>query len=164
MALKGDRYEAKTDITFICDTVLERGGIATLVTGGSGAALDQSAANVTYTAIGSGAKPVGLMLNDVVNVDLSRAHLNWHKNETQKGTKCTLLTDGWVVTNMIYPGATPAALDLALCGPSGLLVPVAQSNTDLNAVAGGLQKVGRFLSIKDEDGYAKVAINLPQCN
>ena len=67
MALKGDRHEFETTIDFFCnDEAAERGGIASFSTAGSGAALDQSAALVTYSATQSGVKPVGVLLNDMV--------------------------------------------------------------------------------------------------
>ena len=100
MALKADRHELQTDISFFMDEVASRGGIACLSTGGSGAALDQSAALVTYSAAAaSGTIPVGLLLNEMVNIDLTRQHINFHKDEVQKGGKVLLLRRGTVVTN-----------------------------------------------------------------
>ena len=158
MALKGDRYEAMTDITFRMNEVAERGGVAVLSTAGSGAALDQSVALVTYAAAASGTKPIGLLLGDMVNKDLTQTHLNFHKNEVQKGGKVTLLTDGWVVTDRIYPGATPAGGDVAYLAGSGYITSV----VDPVGGTAASPKVGRFYSSKDEDGYAKVYIKLPQ--
>jgi len=158
MALKADRHELQTDISFFMDEVASRGGIACLSTGGSGAALDQSAALVTYSAAAaSGAIPVGLLLNEMVNIDLTRQHINFHKDEVQKGSKVTLLRKGWVVTDHIYPGHTPAIGGLAYVNHSGYLGTAGPG-------AGGVLEegiVGRFLSTKDEDGYVKVEINLP---
>jgi hypothetical protein len=67
MALKGDRVEHLTDISFFkSDAVAERGLILAHATGGSGAAMDDSLAQVdTVTATGDSA--AGLLLNDVVN-------------------------------------------------------------------------------------------------
>jgi hypothetical protein len=154
MALKGDRYELQTDISFFMNEVAERGGMASLSTGGSGSAMDQSAALATYAATGSGKVPLGILLNDVVNLDLTRQHINWYKNEVQKGGKVTLLRKGYVVTNKIQ-GTAPAAGDPVFVAHSGNL-----SKTDL--VGHGTQPVvGVFLSGADQDGYAKVEINLP---
>jgi hypothetical protein len=153
MALKGDRHEFETTIDFFMNEVAERGGIATLSTAGSGAAQDQSAALVTYAADPSGVQPIGLLLNDMVNKDLTRTHLNDHVNEMQQGGKVTLLKKGFVVTNRIDPGITVAAQNPAYVGPSGYI-------TNVNTAYGRV--VGTFESLKDEDGYAKVAINLPQ--
>ena len=90
---------------------------------------------------------------DVVNLDLTRQHENWHKEEVQQGGKVTIWSKCTVVTNMIYPGQTPTAGQTAYVGHSGYI-----SNSDF---IGGNLVVGRFLSTKDEDGYAKVSVNLP---
>lgn len=156
MALKGDRFEGITDIKHFMNEVAERGGIATLSTAGSGAALDQGANLVTYAAAPSGAKPVGILLNDMVNKDLTRTHINFHKNEVQKGGKVTLLKQGWVVTNMIYPGATPAGGDKAYVAGSGYISNVASPSQS--------RYIGEFETSKDEDGYATVYVSLPNAN
>jgi len=150
MALKADRIELLTDISFFMNTTAGRGGVVSVVTGGSGVALDDASAVVSYAAAASGAKPVGLLLADVVNLDLTRQHINWHKDEVQVGGKVTVLRQGQVVTNMITPGATPTAGASAYVGPSGYV-----GTSDTNAV-----KVGQFLSSKDSDGYAKVSVNI----
>lgn len=157
MALKPDRFEMQTDISFFMNEVAERGGVASLVTGGSGAAMDQSQSLVSYTATGSGKKPMGVLLNDMVNIDLTRQHLNPYKNEVQKGSKVTLLRKGYVVTNKIQ-GTAPAAGANVYVAHSGNI-----SATDL--VGAGTQPVvGTFLSSMDQDGYAKVEFNLPVNN
>lgn len=150
MALKADRIELLTDISFFMNTTAERGGVVSVVTGGSGVALDDASAVVSYAAGASGAKPVGLLLNDVVNLDLTRQHINWHKDEVQVGGKVTVLRQGQVVTNLVTPGATPTAGADAYVGPSGYI-----GTSSTNAV-----KVGQFLSSKDSDGYAKVSVNI----
>tara|TARA_Y100001934_G_scaffold281134_1_gene389863 strand:+ start:798 stop:1313 length:516 start_codon:yes stop_codon:yes gene_type:complete len=164
MALKGDRYEFETTIDFFMNEVAERGGVVTLSTAGSGAALDQSAALVTYAAAQSGQVPIGILLNDMVNIDQTRQHINFHKNEMQKGGKVTLLKKGTVVTNRIDPGITPTKGQIAFVGPSGFI-----TNTNSGPLinrknyAGGLA-IGQFDSLKDEDGYAKISVNLPQAD
>jgi len=165
MALKSDRHELQTDISFFMDEAATRGGGVVLgSTTGSGAAMDQGKAVVTYAATPSGKVPVGLLLNDMVDIDLTRQHVNWHKDEVQKGGKVTLLQHGWVVTNAIDPADTIVAGQTAFVGNSGYL-----SNGDPfygpgggSASASGV--VGRFLSSVDEDGYAKVFISLPNSN
>lgn len=149
MALKPDRIESYTDISFFCDTVSERGGIVAHVTGGSGVSMDDANAVVRYAANQSGTKPAGLLLNDVVNLDLTRQHINWNKDEMQVGGKVTLLRQGQVTTNMVA-AVTPAIGEDAYYGASGLL-----TNVSTNSV-----KVGRFLSTKDTNGYVKVDINI----
>src|SRR3954466_5668971 len=101
MALKGARYEFYTDIQWFMNEVATRGGIASISTAGSGASLDQAANLLTYTASTSGAIPYGLLLNDMVNLDLTRQHINWHKDEVQKGGKVAIGRKGWWTTNLI---------------------------------------------------------------
>lgn len=153
MALKSDRIEAYTDISFFCnDTTAERGGIMVHATGvaGSGSAMDDSNAVVTYAATASGRVPAGLLLNDVVSLDLTRQHINWHKDEVQTGSKVTLLRQGQVTTDSIVAGVTVGPGSGAYLGANG----------DLTTVPTNSVKVGTFLSAKDADGYAKVDINL----
>jgi len=161
MALKGDRYEFETTIDYFCnDDTAERGGVATLSTSGSGAALDQSAALVTYNPTQSGQLPIGILLNDVVNIDQTRQHINFHKNEVQRGGKVTLLRKGWIVTNMVDPGDTVSAGSPAYVGPSGLISNKQNTHSNPSSTARG-QLIGEFASTVDEDGYYKVSVNLP---
>jgi hypothetical protein len=151
MALKTDRYEMQTDISYFMTSAQSRGGVASLVTGGSGAAMDQGVNLVSYAALPANAKPVGLLLNDVVDNDLTRVPPNRYKNEVQVGGKVTLLRKGYVVTNMIL--GTPAAGGSAFIGHSG--------NIATTNIGGNATVIGMFMSSKDQDGYAKVEINLP---
>ena len=113
--------------------------------------MDNSSAVATVAAEASGAVALGVLLNDVVNIDQTRQHLNWHKDEVQQGGKVTILTKGFVVTDQI--DGTPTAGQVAYIADSGKISAVQDSST--------APKIGRFLSKKDADGYAKVSINLP---
>ena len=149
MALKPDRIELQTDISFFMSTTGTRGGVASLSSAGSGVAMDDASAVVAYTTNPSGAYPVGVLLNDVVNLDLTRQHINWHKDEVQKGGKVALLRNGQVTTDQI--DGTPTNGATAYLHSGGKL-----STTQLS----GALAVGQFLSAKDTDGYAKVSINI----
>ena len=156
MALKADRHELDTDISFFYNEgTAERGGVVVLDTVGSGAALDQAGAKVKYAVATNALFPVGILLNDVVNLDLTRQHINWHKDEVQKGGKVTVLKKGGVVTNLI--AGTPAAGLGAFVddGTAGYIATAAE------VADGKYIQIGRFMSTKDEDGYAKVEVNLP---
>ena len=148
MALKSDRYELQTDISFFYNDGTATRGCAVVhdTTAGSGAAMDQGVNLVKKATSGN---PVGILLNDVVNKDLTRTHLNQHKDEVQKGGKVTVLRKGYVVTNAIT--GTPSAGDLAY----------ASEVVAGNVATSGTNTIGRFVSTKDEDGYAKVEVNLP---
>lgn len=154
MALKNFRNVVADNIEFYMDEVAEAGGVVCLSTVGSGEASDQSEALVTYAASPSGKLPVGLLAQDMVNKDLSQTHLNYYKREVQKGGKVDIVTQGTFVTNMVYPGQTPAVNKTAYLSHSGYLAV-----TDLGDRATPV--VGVWLSSKDADGYAKVSINLP---
>ena len=149
MALKPDRIELLTDVSFFMNSTATRGGVASVVTGGVGVSMDDATAVVAYAAVASGAKPVGLLLNDVVDLDLTRQHINWHKDEVQVGGKVTLLRQGQVTTNLV--AGTPVAGADAYVANHGVLSTVQ---------AAGAVKVGQFLSAVDSNGYAKVSVNL----
>ena len=158
MALKADRYELQTDISFFYnDSAVSRGGVVVHdSTTASGAAMDQGVNLVKYKQAASTDVPVGILLNDVVNKDLTRTHLNQHKDEVQKGGKVTILRKGYVVTNMIT--GTPNVGDVAYaCDQNAGNI----STGAPSAAASGALGIGRFLTDEDEDGYDKVEINLP---
>ncbi len=154
MALKPDRIEAYTDVSFFMNEVATRGVIVVHDTtaSGLGASMDDPNNIVKLPDVtgGSGEDPAGLLLNDVVNLDLTRQHINWHKDEVQIGGKVCLLRQGQVTTNSILSGDLPVQGDQAYFTIEGEL-----SVTALNST-----QVGRFLSAIDADGYAKVDINI----
>jgi antitoxin (DNA-binding transcriptional repressor) of toxin-antitoxin stability system len=158
MALKSDRNELQTDISFFMNETATRGGVVSISTGGSGAAMDQGAALVTYTAA-SGKPPIGILLNDMVNLDLTRQHINQHKDEVQKGGKVTILRKGYVVTNSVAVATAVAAGDPAFVSHGG---NIANSGSIADHSGNTGASIGTFLSSIDEDGYYKVEINLPQ--
>ncbi len=151
MSLRPGRFEDATDISFFMNVVATRGLIVVHDGVGSGEALDDAASTVAVPTgqAPSTTKPAGLLLNDVVNIDQTRQHINWHQDEVQLGGKVCLLRRGWVVTDSI--SGTPSAGDTAYYTNAGLVTP-----TD----PGSCPKVGRFLSKKDVDGFAKVEINI----
>ncbi len=191
MALRPDRQILGdgTVIEYFMNETAERGEIVVIrtTTSGSGAAMDQANMAVITPASISGVYEIGgLLMNDVVNLDLTRQHLNQHKDEVQLGGKVTLLRKGIVTTNILDSGTatsanTPAAL-LRAGAPAymgrgartsgatevGWLTPtrpsvagIDTSNVqDADVNSDDLLRVGTFLSTKDSDGYAKVQISL----
>ena len=151
MALRPDRNEHLTDLSFFMNETAERGIIVVHSTGGSGSAMDDSNAKVIapVTTV-SGKNPAGLLLNDVVNLDLTRQQINFHKDEMQKGNKVLLLRRGWIVTDQI--SGTPTVGAKAYFTVAG---QISATNQDSLST-----QIGRFLSVKDADGYAKVDINI----
>ena len=160
MALKPDRYLLDTEVSYFMDEIAEKGVVVvhSLAAGiASGAAMDVVANSVIKPvaqplAVSSGV-PVGILLSDVVNKDLTRTHLNQHKDEVQKGGKVAIVTRGWVVTDQVT-GAIKAG-DPAFVTISGLLT-ASFANTNDNRVA----KVGVFRTSKDANAFVKVEIQL----
>ena len=155
MALKADRNELDVDISFFMNETAEKGQIVSYSTAGSGAAMDQAGALATVAAATGSVIPIGVLLNDVVDIDLTRQHINWHKDEVQKGGKVSILKKGYVVTDQIEGTPTAGALAFMDDADTGKFA-VAASIDDTEYTA-----VGRFMSTKDEDGYCKVEVNLP---
>ena len=168
MALKADRNELDVDISFFYNEgTATRGGIVVIDTVGSGAAMDQAGAKVKYQTAAHGQVPVGVLLNDVVNIDLTRQHINWHKDEVQKGGKVTILKKGTIVTNMI----DDAAPDHGTAVTAGQIAYASSGNAGYfsnqythDRGEGKTMVVGRFVSTVDDEGYAKIEINLPNNN
>ena len=161
MALKGDRYELYVDISNFGNSVMTRGGVVCYQTIGSGGAMDQSQALVQYAGASSGNIPAGLLLNDMVSIDLTRQHINWYQDQIIIGGKVTLGKKGYWVTNNLTQGAAAiAAGDVAVLTSSGNIMNVtaAAALTTLNKAVNPI--VGRFMSSLDEDGYAKVQIDI----
>lgn len=152
MALKGDRQIIYDDVTFFSSGTGAKGYVVCLTGVGSGAALDQSAAVVAVVSTASGMKPMGILLQDIVNKDLTQTHLNFYKEEVQTGAKVCFIKKGWVVTDAI--SGTPGLFDNAYLAANGKVTPTFVSS-------GASPRVGTFLSTKDADGYAKVDVNLP---
>lgn len=150
MALKGDRHEFDTDISYFMNEAATRGYLVSVSTQGSGSAMDSASSLVTVAANGSGAAVLGVLLNDMVDIDQTRQHVNWNKDEVVKGSKVTILTKGFVVTDAI--SGTPTAGQTAYLANSGKFTATP---------ATGYATVGRFLSTKDADGFAKISVNLP---
>lgn len=160
MALKGDRSHLASHVDFTMnDTTAERGGIVSVVGSGSGVSMDDSNATVGYVANPSGVSPVGILMGDTVNNNLTRLKLNPFKLEHQTGTKAPIWSKGVVTTDRVYPGHSPTAGGLAYVGHSGYIAASDVATDSANASTTRI--VGRWLSAKDEDGFAKVSINLP---
>jgi len=152
MALRPDRNEHLTDLSFFMNETAERGLLVVASTQGSGAAMDDSTAAVK---LGADAgiptdDPVGVLLNDVVNLDLTRQHINYAKDEMQQGGKVLLLRVGTVVTDQISGSIT-------MGDPAHFVANGQLCSATANASSA---VIGRWLSKKDADGYAKVAINI----
>lgn len=155
MGLRPDRSHLDSLIDYFMNETATRGGVVVQSTVGSGSAMDNSSQLATYAENPSGKTPLGVLMTDVVNLDLIRQHINQHKEEVNQGQKVTIWSKCVVTTDMILDSETPAVNTAAYLAHSGKLAASDQ-------IGGGEDlRVGRWLSSKDEDGYAKVSVNLP---
>ena len=155
MALKGSREILATEVGLFLNEVAERGVVVSYSTAGSGVNIDSTSNVATVAASASGSKPVGILIDDFVNLDLSKQPVNWYKHQANSGDKASIVTKGWVVTNKVV--GSPNAGDNAVLIANGNVSGVTLGST-WNVTANPL--VGRFRSKKDEDGYARVYIDL----
>ena len=149
MALKGDIYPLSTNIDFFMNETAERGVFVVYSTAGSGAAMDDAAALATVTTSPSGKVVLGCLLNTMVNIDQTRQHINWHKDELQIGNKCDVLVRGFIRTDMLKTGDTPNAGDPAYYDAGGEFTTTAASD-----------QVGVFAGPADAEGYVEVEVNV----
>ncbi len=141
MALKPDRIELPSGsrIKYFMNAVAERGIIVNLDSPG-GAGMDNPASTVSVPTGPSG-KPAGVLMNDVVDLNLVRQHLNQHVDEVK---------DGMVYTNRLKSGDSPNAGDAAYYTTNGEFT---SSVTDSD-------RVGTFGGPKDSDGYVEVEVKI----
>lgn len=154
MALKSDRQINAVELGYFINETSAPGKILSVSTAGSGIAMDPAANVATAKANSSGAVPLGLLLQEVVNNDLTRVPNNWHKDQANVGDKVTLVRDGWLVTDQL---TGTISVGEAVLSSSGTLANKATDGTH-NEVAN--PTVGRFTSAVNEAGFAKVQINL----
>lgn len=157
MALKGHRIIWTENNFLTCESVAEAGQILVYKTSGSGIAIGDSAGLGDVVANPSGYTPAGMLITHaVVSTDETLYHLNYHQDTIKTGGKVHASDRCRVTTNKVI--GTPAVGNTAYLTSSGCVEPTAHA--DGGRVA--RPPVGKFVSIKDENGYATVEISLPQ--
>jgi len=150
MAIKNTDYSCERHITYFSSGTIDDGQCVIAATGTySGAALEHANRYAYVGSSASGAIPLGICETKVQNYDLTRQKLNpFNPNEAQTGSKISIIKHGWVNTN--YISGTPTAGNPAYIHSGGYMSP-----TQLL----GYAQVGRFLTAKDGNGFATVAID-----
>ena len=144
MALKGEREVLATNVYFTATAAkdMERGVV--LVANGTAGDLGVLPEHpLTH-------KPIGLLLDDVEDLDFTARPQVFVRNVVPRGSEITLLTKGRVKTNKIVSGVTVAAGEKAYLATLGEVT---------NVVGSGLV-VGHFESAKDADGYARLWVDI----
>ena len=149
MALKTDRIELPdgSRIKYFMNEVAER-GIVVILDQPGGDGMDNPEASVSVPASGSGVA-AGVLMNDVVDLDLTRTHINWHQDQVQLGNKVDLIVRGVIRSNMLFTGDTPVAGDPAYYTADGEFTTTS-----------GSDQVGRFVGPPDTEGYVEVEVNV----
>lgn len=152
MALRPDRELTKWEMGYKAGAVAAvKGGLVSATTPTSGVGYN-GVGVATYAANPSGAMVLGVALDEVVDYGTKLVR-NPYAETVNVNDALSIGKEGWIVTDMVYPGQTPTAGQPAYLGHSGYF-----SNTQTPAQA---PKVGRFETAKDEDGFAKVSLNIP---
>lgn len=150
MALKPNRIALAdgSRIKYFMAEVAER-GIVVNFDGDGGAGMDNPDSLVAVPTGPSGA-PAGVLMNDVVDLDLTRQRLNQHVDEVQVGNKVSLLKSGYIETNKLKSGDEPVAGDPAYYTEDGEFT---SSVTDSD-------RVGTFAGPVDDEGYVGVEVDI----
>lgn len=154
MALKPDRRVLDSAVEWFMNATASPGYVVVASTSGSGVQNDAAANLALIVSNPSGYKPIGMLTSEVVNIDTTLFHVNFHKDQVNINNKVSIVREGWLVTNAII--GTPAVYDSAYLSSSGNVTPTLHATGGLVATP----LVGKFYNKKDEDGYAKVSINL----
>lgn len=149
MSLKPDRIRTEEDLSFYMNEVGEAGQVVVIADVGTGAAMDDVDQTVEITATVANADVAGILMQDVVDIDLTKHHLNRHDGSVQKGGKVTVLRRGQITTDKIDNTVTAAGPAYLAAG--GLLSTTQASNAP---------QVGYFVSAQDADGFVRVSVSL----
>ena len=158
MALKTDRMIDATEIGYYLNGTASKGVVVSVSTAGSGVGLDLSQNVCGVAATPSGNRPLGVLLQDVVVVDLTKFPVNWHKDQAASGDKVTILTKGWVVTDQVTGNAQ--AGQIAVLHNTGTVSGINADELDNPLYSNANPVVGRFRTNVDENGYARLYIEL----
>ena len=156
MSIKPTRQIDADEARYFLNEASEAGVVVSISTAGSGTSMDSAANLITVKGASSGALPVGMLVNEFVDIDETRFPVNWNKDQANKGSKATVMTKGWLVTDKVV-GSNDLAGKQAVLASSGFVASKATNGTH-NEVS--TPTVGRFRTDVDEDGYAAVYIDL----
>ena len=156
MALLPNRHIEVSDFFQLNDVASAGVGLC-YSTANSGVVLGDHINLVQLAANPSGLKFAGILIPEVVNLDLTRYHLNWHKNQHQVNDAVEVMRRGYVYTNKL-------AVTTMTLGDKAYLTSNGQFTQTVSSTGGVAQTpyAGEFGGKADELGYVKISINLPQ--
>lgn len=147
MALKPCNRSERNIYTYFFDGVGERGGIASV--NKEQPYINRGILVVSYNEDLS-CRPVGILCHDVVDIDLNKTPYIPGGSTVRSGSMVGVISDGIVVTNQIIGDPQPGHLGLLY--QSGQILVWAYPKLPKS-----MRKylVGKFLTKKDQDGFAK---------
>lgn len=155
MSLRPDRIVLETDISHSLSDVTNKGVGLVYQNTGSGVALGTYQGTLHLASNPSGLRFAGILLQDFVNVDETRFHINWNREQQQIGDNADVAVKGWLVTDQVV--GAPVEGSKAYLTANGQFTPTVSATGGLAATP----LAGEFGSEIDESGFAKIKINLP---
>lgn len=147
MALGPNRQVLHTNIQFAVNAAAERGGILCADTSTAGAAV------YAVVPTGSTVYPIGILLDDVEEMNFDRHGEYLQREVVDVGSTVGIATKGDFQTNLIV--GTPTQGQPAYLHPSGYI-----GATRLTDGVNPAPLVGKFRRAKDANGFATVFVDL----
>jgi len=142
------------DLSCTMDGSGEMGGCVCAATGTHTGGMDNSAKTVSYVSNPSGRKPMGVLMQTVVDYDTTSIPQNYQNyNIVPINSKVTLVRKFRGKVNNLHAATTGNITPYAdmYLGPNGNYTTLSTS---------GYPSVGRFESAVDADGFCEVAVNI----
>jgi len=149
--LKPDRHfnPADSECSYYMGVVANQGILVAYSTGDSLPPALDDANGYAHVPLTTDAKPIGILLDNVVNKDLTDTYLNRSRREVQINNKVEIVREGWFVTDRLVAGINPSPGDDMYFAVGGLF-----------ATATGNQLIGTFESTVDGDGYCRIRLKI----
>lgn len=135
-----ERFESEIDIRWFVSETTQRGTVM-------GASKKDNLV-VPYHK-GLGGAPIGILLSDVVNKDLSKQHLNFYNGEVQQGGKVQILRRGQIMVKMAK----------SLRMPYGQPIYVDRKSGSITWKKTG-PRIGTLARNQGSDGWCSVSIEI----
>jgi len=147
MALGPNRQVFQTTIDYAVNAAAVRGGILSYST---------TAGEAEYDVDGSGALPIGILLDDVEDLNFDRHPEYLQRNVVDIGSVVGIANEGVFDTDAVVAGNTPAQGNPAYLHPGGEVSTV-QLDDGLGSVS---PRVGTFRSSLDANGFVRLLVDL----
>lgn len=147
MALGPNRQVFQTTIDYAVNSIAARGGILSY---------SATAGEAEYNVDGSGALPLGILLDDVEDMNFDRHPEYLQRNVVDIGSVVGIANEGVFDTDQVVAGDAPAQGLPAYLHPDGQV-----GTTQLDDGVGNVSpRVGTFRSSLDANGFVRLLVDL----